>query len=448
MILEKKIQNQDAKVVVIGLGYVGLPLMLLTAESGYQVKGLDKSSEKVTNLKNGVSYIKGINNKRIKELADNGSITFTENYYEINEADVIIICVPTPLKENMEPDVSFISSSVKQILKFLKENTLIILESTVYPGATEELIKREIEKNRGFSVGCDYYLCYSPERVDPGNELFNIKNTPKVIGGATERCLEIGAMFYKEIVNMVVPVNSLETAEMVKLFENTFRAVNIGMVNEFAQMSSHIGINIWEVIEAADTKPFGFMPFYPGPGVGGHCIPVDPIYLLWKANKIGFNSQFIKLANEVNKDMIGFMLNEIITLLEKRNKGLINSKVMLLGVAYKKDVNDYRESPAIKLFSELERIGTNVIYFDPYIKEINNQGIVVNSVELTKEIVNECDLVVISTDHSNVDYEWITDNAQLIYDTRNVTKSTYNSEKIHVLGNNLNYSKVNKLIEV
>ncbi|OPJ56508.1 nucleotide sugar dehydrogenase [Alkalithermobacter paradoxus] len=435
-ILSEKIKNKEAKVGVVGLGYVGLPLAVELANSGFNVFGIDICEEKINMLKSKKSYVIDINSEVIEELIDK-KLSVGSDFTIVSNLDIVIICVPTPLNEAKEPDLSYIVDSVKEIRRYLKKRTLIILESTTYPGTTEELIINSIEEEKSFKIGKDFFVCYSPERVDPGNKKFNITNTPKVIGGATKTCLELGILLYSSFVEKIVPVSCIKVAEMVKLFENTFRSINIALVNELTQTLERIGINIWEVIDAASTKPFGFFTFYPGPGIGGHCIPLDPIYLSWKAKKSNYYNRFIELASDINSNMPRYVVSQVTDILNNLGKCIRESNILLVGVAYKKDIDDLRESPAIEIFNLLEEKGASVSYYDTYISYFTNNGKVVYSIELTEEILNEFDLVIITTNHSNIDYEFILSNSEIVYDTRNVT-SKYSSDKSILLGRHIN----------
>jgi len=430
--LKEKIINKSAQILIIGLGYVGLPLAIELANSGFKVFGIDICDDKINNLKKGKSYITGIKDESIKAVIDK-NLFVSKDYSLISKADSIIICVPTPLNKSKEPDMSYIIDVTEEISKYLKEKTLITLESTTYPGTTEELIIDTIEKRRNYKIGEDFFTCYSPERIDPGNKEFNIKNIPKVIAGSTPVCLELGVALYQSFVEEIVPVSSIKVAEVVKLFENSFRSVNIALVNEFTQMLNRMEINIWEVINAASTKPFGFMPFYPGPGIGGHCIPLDPMYLSWRAKKVNYYSRFIELSSDLNMNMTRYAVNQISDILNKEEKAIKNSNILIIGIAYKKDVDDLRESPALKVYELLEKQGAKVIYYDPYIESFKYEDKIIYSQKLDKQMLEKCDLVAIVTDHSDVDYQYIIDNSKIIYDTRNVTKK-YKGDNIFLLG--------------
>ncbi|MFC5711473.1 nucleotide sugar dehydrogenase [Thalassorhabdus alkalitolerans] len=429
----EKISNKNATVGVVGLGYVGLPLAVEVAKQGFNVYGFDVSEEKVNQLKDGNSYVMDVSDSTLQDIID-GSFVPTTDFSNIKHCDAISICVPTPLNKTKDPDVSFINAVVQELIQYMTKDTVVILESTTYPGTTEELIKNVIEEETDYKVGEDVFLCFSPERVDPGNPQFNTKNTPKVIGGVTPTCLEIGLRLYNSFLENLVPVSSTSVAEMVKLLENTFRSVNIGLVNELTVMCDRMDINVWEVIDAAATKPFGYMPFYPGPGIGGHCIPLDPMYLSWKAKMFNFYNRFIELASDVNGNMPRYVLQQVSDLLNENEKPIKNSNVLIVGLAYKKDIDDLRESPAVELFRLLEDKGANVTYHDPYVKSFKNRGEVLEPVSLDENTVSNSDIVVIATNHTDVDYQMVIDNAQIVYDTRNVTKKYNTGSNVVLLG--------------
>lgn len=422
VMLMENILNRNVKIAVIGLGYVGMPLAVALANSGFDVLGIDTAEEKINILKSGKSYIIDITDPAIEKII-NRKLFVGSDFSVISEAGVIIICMPTPLKKTGEPDVSYIEAAVDKVAEYMKEGSLVILESTTYPGSTEELVVNVLESRRNFEVGKDCFVCYSPERIDPGNRYFSVRNTPKVIGGITEKCLEAGRAVYGTIIDEIIPVSSTRTAEMVKLLENTFRSVNIALVNELAQMCGRMGINIWEVIDAASTKPFGFMPFYPGPGTGGHCIPLDPIYLSWRGKAFNFNNRFIELASDINNNMPQYVVSRITDILNGKNKPVGDSGIFLIGMSYKKDVGDLRESPALKIFLLLKEKRARVIYHDPYIPCFTESGEVFHSQKLDEENLRNSDLVVITTDHSNIDYQFVVNNSRLVFDTRNAAKN-------------------------
>jgi len=416
-----RLDKKNAVIGILGLGYVGIPLMVRYAEVGYKVLGFDIDNFKVKALNKGESYIKQISSDLIKQSIDKG-FEATNDFSRASEVDALILCVPTPLNKHREPDISFIISSINKVTPYIKKGQVVSLESTTYPGTTEEELLPRIEST-GLEVGKDFYLVYSPEREDPGNVNFTTKSIPKVVGGHTDNCLNVGKALYKSIINQVVPVSSLKIAEMTKLLENIHRSVNIGLVNEMKIVADRMGIDIYEVIAAASTKPFGFTSYYPGPGLGGHCIPIDPFYLTWKAREYGVNTRFIELAGEVNTSMPYWVLGKITAALNEYNKSLKNSKVLILGIAYKKDVDDMRESPAVKLMELLEEKGAVIDYSDPYIPIFPRMEEVyfdLKSIELTPENIIRYDLLLLVTNHSKFDYTLIKKHAKLIVDTRGV----------------------------
>jgi UDP-N-acetyl-D-glucosamine dehydrogenase len=417
-ILKDKIETRRAKIGVIGLGYVGLPLAVAFAEEGFNIIGIDTNIERVKSIKSYKSYIMDIPARKIAELVSQKLLTATEDYSIIRRLDVVIICVPTPLSKTKEPDISFIMSAVKNIIKNKRKGQLYVLESTTYPGTTDEILLPRFE-NSSFKVDRDFFLAFSPERMDPSNKVYTTNNISKVVGGVTRKSTAMAKLLYSTIVAQVIPVSSSKVAEMAKLLENTFRSVNIALVNELALMCERLNLDVWEVINAAKTKPFGFMPFYPGPGIGGHCINIDPLYLSWKASLHGFRSRFIELADNINSSMPQYVVNRVIGALNKKGKPVKGCKILVLGAAYKKDVSDSRESPSleiIRLFLEAEAA---VHYHDPYVPSIKVNGKVLNSVELRKGFIKKQDCVVLTTDHSIFDYRKIADNSRLVFDTRN-----------------------------
>ena len=428
-----KIDSKDANLCVVGLGYVGLPLAVEFAKVGFKVTGIDISKKRVAQINNGDNYIRDIKDQDLSMLVDSGALKATTDYSVISKMDAISICVPTPLSKLKDPDVSYIQSALDEILKYIHPGLLVVLESTTYPGTTRELILPALEK-AGAKIGEDLFLCFSPERIDPGNLNYNIKNTPKVIGGVTKKCGELGAKLYEKITNEVVVVSSPESAEMVKLLENTFRSVNIGLVNEMAIMCEKLKVNAWEVIDAAATKPFGFMKFTPGPGLGGHCIPIDPHYLAWKMRTLDYKARFIELAGQINSSMPEHVVELIRSSLNNLSITIKNSNILLMGMAYKKDIDDVRESPSLDIMGLLEEQGSNISYYDPFIPEIKWNGSIkkgyFNLVEIN---LNKYDAIVILTDHTNIDYDIIKKSNKLIIDTRNVYKNEKN-ENIIVLG--------------
>jgi UDP-N-acetyl-D-glucosamine dehydrogenase len=419
--LLKRIEQRTAVVGVVGLGYVGLPLAVELGMAGFRVIGVDVSEEKVKKLNAGESYIQDVPTEAVADLVAQGKLTATTDYGELAQADAISICVPTPLRKTRDPDMSFIINASDSIAEIVHPGLLIVLESTTYPGTTEEIIVPRVTKGN-LEVGKDVFVAFSPERVDPGNQVYQTRNTPKVIGAVTPAGLEIATALYCKAVDQVVPVSSPATAEMVKLLENTFRAVNIGMVNEMALMCDKLGVSVWEVIEAATTKPFGFMPFYPGPGLGGHCIPIDPLYLSWKLKALNYNARFIELASEINTSMPEFVITRVTDALNDEKKAVNGSRIAVLGAAYKRDIDDVRESPALDIIHLLQARGAEVSYHDPCVPSIRlEDGNSMRTVELTAAWLGNADCVVIVTDHSSYDYQWIIDNSRLVIDTRNAT---------------------------
>jgi UDP-N-acetyl-D-glucosamine dehydrogenase len=425
--LEKKIRDHSARVGVVGLGYVGLPLAVEFAQAGFPVTGIDLKAEKAARVNAGDSYVPDVPSAVLGPLAASGKLRASTDFGVIAELDTVDICVPTPLRKTKDPDMSYIVSSCQEIAKYLHPGMLVILESTTYPGTTDELLLPMFEAS-GLRAGRDFFLCFSPERVDPGNPTYRTANIPKVVGGITPACTQMGALFYQQAMERVVPVSSTQVAEMVKLLENTFRMINIGMVNEMALMCDRMGINVWEVIDAAATKPFGFMPFYPGPGLGGHCIPIDPFYLSWKTRQAGMEARFIELAGYINGQMPHYVVDKIQNALNERDKALKGAHVHILGVAYKKDIDDVRESPALDVMHLLASRKARVTYSDPYVPEVHSDSLNLHS-EPLDEIAPKADCLVIITNHSAFDYARILDRAQLIVDTRNAMKG-FTSDKI------------------
>jgi UDP-N-acetyl-D-glucosamine dehydrogenase len=419
--IRKNIEARRATAAVIGLGYVGLPLALEIHAAGFNVVGIDLDKTKVTSIQDGKSYILDVNDKILSDAISSGRFSATSDFNALRSADTVSICVPTPLSKSRDPDISFILSAAEEIRKHLHREQLIVLESTTYPGTTEELILPELESS-GFKAGHDFYLAFSPERIDPGNQTFTTRNTPKIVGGVTPECTEIARIFYSQFIDRVFPVSSTRCAEMVKLLENTFRSVNIGMVNEMAMMCDLLGVDVYEVIDAAATKPFGFIPFYPGPGLGGHCIPIDPHYLAWKLKALNFQARFIGLASEINGMMPAVVSSLVADGLNRSAKSIRSSKVLVLGVAYKKNVSDCRESPALDVMRMLIEKGALLSYNDPFVPMLKLDGTVLNSTELSPAIIADQDCVVVLTDHSEYDFNQITTAARLIIDTRNATR--------------------------
>ncbi len=432
--LMHRILNRRAEIGIIGLGYVGLPLAMAMAEAGFPTTGYDISKDKLKTLNSGKSDIDDIPHKQVKAAIDSGKFRATDDPKSLSQMDVISICVPTPLSKTKDPDVSYILAAVEWVKKYFKKGTLVVLESTTYPGTTQELILPLLEE-RGLKVGKDFFLAFSPERVDPGNAKFHTVNTPRVVGGITPACTKVAKMFYEQTISSVCPVSSTQAAEMVKLLENTFRSVNIGLVNEVALMCERLGIDVWEIIDAAATKPFGFMPFYPGPGLGGHCIPIDPHYLSWKLKSLNYYARFIELAGEINSKMPEYVVERIINQMNRKaSRALNKANIVVLGVAYKRDIKDLRESPALDVIKLLEDKGARVVYNDPYVPTFKWKDGIMKSTRLTPTILKKADLVIILTDHTDYNYQWIVDNAKMIFDTRNATKKvTKNRQKIEVL---------------
>jgi UDP-N-acetyl-D-glucosamine dehydrogenase len=423
--LAKKIKDKRARVGVIGLGYVGLPLVKLLLARGFRVTGFDIDPKKVASLNRGKSYIRHISTSELKVFLAEKKFKATSDFSLLRSADVIIICVPTPLDAHKNPDLSYVLGTSEVIAKNLRRGQLVILESTTYPGTTEEEMLPLLE-GRGLRAGRDFFLAFSPEREDPGNKVFSTDQIPKVIGGLTANCRRLAKLLYDQIVQRTVPVSSPRVAEAVKLLENIFRSVNIALVNELKIIFERMGIDVWEVIKAASTKPFGFMPFYPGPGLGGHCIPIDPFYLTWKAKEVDYATRFIELAGEINTRMPYYVVNRMIEALNQKGKSIRGAKILVLGIAYKKDIDDQRESPALKIIDEIMKKGANVSYNDPYLPRASGlrkyPDLDLKSVPLTAKRLKGSDAVIIATDHSVYDYDWIVKNAPLVVDTRNAVK--------------------------
>jgi len=417
--LMKILKDKTARIAVLGMGYVGLPFATVFADAGFTVTGIDPIAEKMDLLNAGKSYIMDVPTELVKKLVDSGKLKGTTDYSILSQIDAVAICVPTPLRQTGDPDLSFIVSAAEGIAPYVHKGMVVVLESSTYPGTTRELVLPTLTEKSGLKVGEDIFVAFSPERVDPGREDWTTKNTPKVIGGMTEMCTEVSATWYSQALEKVVPVSSTEVAEMAKLLENTFRMINIGFVNELALMCDRLGVDVWEVIDAAATKPFGFMKFSPGPGLGGHCIPIDPLYLSWKLRSLNYTARFIELASEINTSMPRFVISKVQDALNEHQKSLKGSKVLVLGAAYKPDIDDLRESPAIDVIRLLQQKGTQVSYHDPYIPRIKHDGWTIDSIKNLAKGVQEADCVVIVTNHKIYDYAALLRDAKLIVDTRN-----------------------------
>jgi len=433
--LLKKIEKKDIKVGVIGLGYVGLPLAVEKAKAGFVTKGFDVQAQKVDMVNAGVNYIGDVVDNDLKELAEQGMLSATTDFSFVKDMDFIAICVPTPLDEHQQPNLSYVKNSTIEISKYMKKNVIIVLESTTYPGTTEELIRPLLEEGSGMKCGEDFYLGFSPERVDPGNLIYKTKNTPKVVGGIGADATEVIAAMYRAVLEGdVYEVSSPAVAEMEKILENTYRNINIGLVNELTMLCNKMGISMWEVIDAARTKPYGFQAFYPGPGLGGHCIPLDPYYLSWKAREYGFHTSMIESSMMINDKMPEYCVSRAGKILNQAEKSLKNSRVLVLGVAYKQDIDDYRESPAIRVIDELEKEQALVDFYDPWILEYKSRGVKRKGLEaISPEIIADYDLVMVTTAHTNVDYEMIQRHAKAVFDTKNAMKHITDRDNIEVL---------------
>lgn len=434
MTIKDKLISKTAILGVVGLGYVGLPLAVEKAKAGFKTIGFDVQKEKVDMVNSGINYIGDVVNEDLETIVKSGLLSATTDFSNVAAADCVCICVPTPLDEHQQPDISYVKSSAESIVPYMHKEMLIVLESTTYPGTTEELLKPIFESS-GLKCGEDFFLAFSPERVDPGNLIYKTKNTPKVTGGITPQCTEVAAAMYESILQApIYRVSSPAVAEMEKILENTYRNINIGLVNELAMLCHKMGISIWEVIDAAKSKPYGFQAFYPGPGVGGHCIPLDPYYLSWKAREYGFHTSMIESSMMVNDRMPEYCAERVSKILNHHNKNLKDSKILFLGVAYKQDIGDYRESPAIKLMDEIEKEGAKVVYHDSFVPEFQEHGKKrTGEVELTSELIESADLVIITTAHTNIDYSTIQRHAKLIFDTKNAMKNIKNRENIELL---------------
>lgn len=434
-ILLEKITNKTAVVGVVGLGYVGLPLSVEKANAGFKTIGFDIQEEKVKLVNEGHNYIGDVVDSELETLVKNGMLSATSDYSFIKELDFVAICVPTPLDSYKQPDISYVKASGIEIAKHLTKGTIVVLESTTYPGTTEELLLPILEEGSGLKCGEDFYLAFSPERVDPGNLIYKTKNTPKVVGGVGVDATEVAAAMYRAVLKSdVFEASSPRVAEMEKILENTYRNINIGLANEMAIICHKMGINVWEVIEAAKTKPYGFQAFYPGPGLGGHCIPLDPYYLTWKAREYDYHTQLIETSGIINDSMPDYVIQRSSKILNRYKKSLNGSKILILGVAYKQDIDDYRESPALKVIENFENEGCLVNFYDPFIAKYKHKGQVkLGIIKLTKELLKEADLVVVTTNHSNVDYNFVQENAISIFDTKNSMKNVKDRENIELL---------------
>ena len=434
-LLLNKIAKKEIVVGVVGLGYVGLPLAVEKAKAGFKTIGFDVQEEKVKLVNQGHNYIGDVVDSDLTKLVNEGKLSATTDFSFVKDVDFIAICVPTPLDKHQEPDISYVKSSTEAVARYLTPNTMVVLESTTYPGTTEELVKPILETESGLKCGKDFYLGFSPERVDPGNLIYKTKNTPKVVGGIGKDATEVIATMYRAVLEGdVYEVSCPAVAEMEKILENTYRNINIGLINELGRLCHKMGISIWEVIDAAKTKPYGFQAFYPGPGLGGHCIPLDPYYLTWKAREYGFHTTLIENSMVINDGQPAYCVDRAMHILNRHKKAINGSKVLVLGVAYKQDIDDYRESPAINVIEELNKVGATVDYYDPWIPEYRRNGQTVKGLkEITPDLISRYDLVMITTAHSNVDYEMVQRNAQAIFDTKNVTKNLANKENIEIL---------------
>ncbi|MDQ3068410.1 MAG: nucleotide sugar dehydrogenase [Acidobacteriota bacterium] len=426
--LQERIRSRQARTGVVGLGYVGLPLAVEFGKAGYTAVGIDLDQRKVDAIQAGTSYIPDVPAAEVAALVSASKLSATTDFAVVKDLDSINICVPTPLRKTKDPDMSYIVSATERIAEFLKPGTLVVLESTTYPGTTDEVVQPILERG-GLKAGVDFFLAFSPERVDPGNPNFSTHNVPKVVGGLTPACSQLAADLYSAAIETIVPVSSTRVAEMVKLLENTFRAVNIGLVNELALMCDRLGIDVWEVVTAAATKPFGFMPFYPGPGLGGHCIPIDPFYLSWKVRQTGFEPRFIELAGHINGNMPHYVLEKVADALNSRRKSINGSRILIAGIAYKRDIDDMRESPALDVMSLLHQKGAVVVYADPWVPHLDAHewpgGVALQSQALDSAEIKRADCVVITTDHKDFDYDQLVREADVIVDTRNAIKGRH-----------------------
>lgn len=434
-ILLEKIRKKQICAGVVGLGYVGLPLAVEKAKAGFKTIGFDIQKQKVEMVNKGHNYIGDVVDSDLKKLVEDGSLSATTDFSFVKDVDFIAICVPTPLDEHQEPNISYVRESAKEIARYLKPCTMIVLESTTYPGTTDGLVKKLLEEGSGLVCGKDFYLGFSPERVDPGNLVYKTKNTPKVVGAIGKDAAEVISAMYREVLDgEVYTVSSPAIAEMEKILENTYRNINIGLINEIGRLCHEMGISVWEVIDAAKTKPYGFQAFYPGPGLGGHCIPLDPYYLTWKAREYGFHTTLIENSMVINDGQPKYCVNRAMHILNRHKKAVNGSKILVCGVAYKQDIDDYRESPAIQLIAELEKVNALVDYYDPWIPGYKRDGNVVTGIEeISPGVIASYDLVIIATAHTNVDYQMVVDNAVAVFDTKNVTKGIMSKANVEVL---------------
>ena len=432
--LHTKLNDHTARVAIMGLGYVGLPLAVVFGNAGFHVTGIDPDGRKVESLLKGKSYIQDVPSADIARLVNAGKLTATTDFAALREADAVSICVPTPLRKTGDPDLSFIVSATEELAKYIHPGMVVVLESTTYPGTTRELMLPRLTQHGNLIAGEDFFLAFSPERVDPGREDWTTINTPKVIGGITRTCSEVAAAWYSQALQTVVPVSSAESAEMAKLLENTFRMVNIGLVNEMALMSDKLGVDVWEVIRAAASKPFGFMPFYPGPGLGGHCIPIDPLYLSWKLKTLNYTARFIELASEINTSMPVYVVEKVSAALNDESKAVRGSTIVVLGIAYKRDVDDVRESPALDVISLLEKRGAKVVFHDPHVEKVRMEDeAIMQRSEYSDALLESADCVVIVTDHSTYDWQHVLDHSRLVVDTRHATAPRKGNARVVML---------------
>ena len=431
--LVRKIEDRTARIGVVGLGYVGLPFAVEKAKVGFRVIGIEQNPVKAQKINDGLNYILDVKDEELRLMVQQGFLEAVTDFKRIPEMDVVVVCVPTPLTINLTPDLQYIINVTQQITPFLRKGQLVTLESTTYPGTTEEVMLPILEVS-GLKLEEDFFLAHSPERVDPGNQRYTTKNTHKVVGGAGPESLAVAQTFYSQTIENVIPVSCAKAAELTKVFENTFRAVNIALVNELTLLCDRMNLNVWEVLNAAFTKPFGIMPFYPGPGVGGHCIPLDPHYLEWKAKELNFNTHFIALAGEINRKMPEYVRDKALRILNRAGIAASRAKILVIGIAYKKDIEDERESPALEVIKLLQAESCHIRYHDPFIPVCNQHGVQMESSPLTGKILEEADLVIIATDHSSINYQWLVNHAQMVFDTRNATQTVTNGrDKITLL---------------